>query len=299
MYATFLRRCAALLLDGGLVAFLGLATSRLLHFNAGTSALLFLLLLWIYKAGMEGSAAQGTVGKLALDLKVTSGDGAGIGPWRATGRFVAFLLSGCTLGIGFVIALFTDRRQALHDLLADTLVIRRGYDATHIAATPAAPQRSAAFRVAVIVGVLLLVPGLGVLGTLVMWAYTIRDLRAQVAEVLRLAVPIERAAGQALVAGQAPASISTASLGLSPPPATRYLAQIEVRNAAVVIRFGGVAHPLILGHQLVLYPVRSGNELIFVCGYARPPGARLDLDNSASLVTDIREDFLPRECRAG
>ncbi len=42
---------------------------------------------------------------------------------RAVGRFFAYLLSSITLCIGFVMAAFTERKQALHDIICDTLVV--------------------------------------------------------------------------------------------------------------------------------------------------------------------------------
>ena len=43
---------------------------------------------------------------------------------HATGRFFAKMISGFTFGIGYVMAGFTERKQALHDMIAGTLVLR-------------------------------------------------------------------------------------------------------------------------------------------------------------------------------
>ncbi len=61
---------------------------------------------WLYEALMESSSRQATLGKIA----------------RATGRYFAKWLSGLTLFIGYIIAGFTERKQALHDMVAGTLV---------------------------------------------------------------------------------------------------------------------------------------------------------------------------------
>jgi uncharacterized RDD family membrane protein YckC len=82
------------------------------------------LLSWLYFALMESSGWQATLGKRALGLRVTDSTGARIHFGRATGRFFGKMLSGALLGLGFVMAAFTARRQALHDLLAGTLVVR-------------------------------------------------------------------------------------------------------------------------------------------------------------------------------
>lgn len=79
---------------------------------------------WIYEAILESSSKQATVGKMALGLKVTDLNGNRISFARATGRHFAKVLSGMILLIGFFMAGFTDRKQALHDMIAGTLVLR-------------------------------------------------------------------------------------------------------------------------------------------------------------------------------
>ena len=83
------------------------------------------LLWWLYFALLESSRLQATLGKLALAIKVTTLDGRRIGFWRATLRTIAKYLSAAILLIGFIMAGLTRRRQALHDLLAGTLVVDR------------------------------------------------------------------------------------------------------------------------------------------------------------------------------
>ncbi len=83
------------------------------------------LLWWLYFALLESSRRQATLGKLALAIRVTTLDGRRIGFWRATGRTIAKYLSAVILMIGFIMAGFTRRKQALHDLIAGTLVVDR------------------------------------------------------------------------------------------------------------------------------------------------------------------------------
>jgi uncharacterized RDD family membrane protein YckC len=79
---------------------------------------------WLYEAGMESSSKQATVGKMALGLKVTDLEGRRISFARATGRHFAKFLSGIIFLIGYIMAGFTERKQALHDMIAGTLVVR-------------------------------------------------------------------------------------------------------------------------------------------------------------------------------
>jgi uncharacterized RDD family membrane protein YckC len=78
---------------------------------------------WLYYALMESSSYQATLGKRALGLRVVEMNGDPISFGRASGRFFAKLLSSILL-IGFLMAAFTEKKQALHDKIAGTVVIR-------------------------------------------------------------------------------------------------------------------------------------------------------------------------------
>lgn len=89
------------------------------------AALPFLVAIgWLYEALLTSSQWQATLGKKALGLKVTDEMGNRISFARATGRHFAKILSVMTCFIGFIMAAFTDRKRALHDMIAGTLVIR-------------------------------------------------------------------------------------------------------------------------------------------------------------------------------
>jgi len=81
---------------------------------------------WIYYAYLESSPNQGTLGKMALGLIVTDVQGRRISFGHATGRFFAKIITGLIpLGIGYMMAGFTEKKQALHDMIAATLVLRK------------------------------------------------------------------------------------------------------------------------------------------------------------------------------
>ncbi len=81
---------------------------------------------WLYYAGFESSGWQATPGKKVLGLYVTDIAGRRISFARATGRFFGKLLSGhLTIYIGYIMAGFTEKKQALHDMIASCLVLRR------------------------------------------------------------------------------------------------------------------------------------------------------------------------------
>ena len=80
---------------------------------------------WLYYALMESSSYQVTLGKMALGLKVTDLNGQRISFGRASGRYFGKILSGLILCIGFLMIGFTQKKQGLHDMLADTLVVKK------------------------------------------------------------------------------------------------------------------------------------------------------------------------------
>ena len=84
------------------------------------------LIQWLYHAYLESGEKQATWGKQALGLYVTDLMGNPITFGRASGRFFAKMITGMIpLGIGYIMAGFTERRQALHDMIASCLVLRR------------------------------------------------------------------------------------------------------------------------------------------------------------------------------
>ena len=82
-------------------------------------------LAWAYFAILESSPMQATIGKMVLHLYVADLHGDPITFARASIRYWLKILSNLTLLIGWLMAAFTPRKQALHDLLAGTLVLRR------------------------------------------------------------------------------------------------------------------------------------------------------------------------------
>jgi len=82
-------------------------------------------LYWVYFAALESSRLQATLGKRLVEIVVTDACGQRITFARATARHFAKYLSALPAFAGFFMAAFTARKQALHDLIAGCLVIRR------------------------------------------------------------------------------------------------------------------------------------------------------------------------------
>ena len=148
VYAGFWKRVAAYLIDAFVVGvaaqivqmllmavFFGLnmgsfASSPETMFSSA-SGIAFLVSVYLfplaiqaaYYAAFHASSKQATLGKMAVGIKVVRGDGRRITLARGIGRFFGFLLSGLILAIGYLMAAFTERKQGLHDMLCDTLVV--------------------------------------------------------------------------------------------------------------------------------------------------------------------------------
>lgn len=129
LHAGFWRRVAAYLIDFCIIL-LPLALVDVIVFAPFHPAtrlkldVFNLLLMWPYWALFESSSWQATPGKRIMHLSVVDIQGARIGFLRATGRYFAKILSNLTLLIGYVLAALTSRKQALHDLVVSTCVVR-------------------------------------------------------------------------------------------------------------------------------------------------------------------------------
>ena len=86
-----------------------------------------LVVTWLYHALMESSEWQATLGKKVLGLVVTDMDGRRISFWRATGRHFGKIVTNMVPAfIGYIMAGFTEKKQALHDMIAGCLILQRG-----------------------------------------------------------------------------------------------------------------------------------------------------------------------------
>jgi len=138
-FAGFWCRFAAYTIDGVIIGFvmnslywfirnqLQLGTS--FDFSENMTNVIFSLLnvifCWCYFSGMESSPLQATLGKWLVGIYVTDIEGNRIGFGKATGRFFSKIISGIILTVGYWLAGFTEKKQALHDMIAGCLVLRK------------------------------------------------------------------------------------------------------------------------------------------------------------------------------
>ena len=87
---------------------------------------LWVLISFLYWPVLESTALRGTVGKMLLGLVVADIDGGKLPFLRSLLRNLAKIISAIPFYIGFLLAAFTDRKQALHDLITKAVVLRQG-----------------------------------------------------------------------------------------------------------------------------------------------------------------------------
>lgn len=90
---------------------------------AGSIALYVIRVL--YGAFMESSKFQATIGKLAVGIKVTGTDGSRLTFVKALLRHIGKIVSGMIIFIGYIMAAFTEKKQALHDMIASSIVVKK------------------------------------------------------------------------------------------------------------------------------------------------------------------------------
>jgi len=136
VYAGFWKRYAAYFIDYVLLTVVTLPLSMIINVmgassgNEGVQVALTLVVMLLsmvisigYYAGFHASRGGATLGKMAVGIKVVRGNGERISFLRAFCRYLATIVSSLILMIGFIMAAFTERKQALHDMMCDTLVV--------------------------------------------------------------------------------------------------------------------------------------------------------------------------------
>lgn len=88
------------------------------------ASILSILFAWLYGALFISSKWQGTPGMKTLRMRVVDYNGHRIGFERASIRYIGFVISCFTLGIGFIIIAFTSHKQAIQDFIARTYVLK-------------------------------------------------------------------------------------------------------------------------------------------------------------------------------
>lgn len=119
VYSGFWRRFVASFLDGLIMLIPAWLLGMLLPYVGG------IILGLVYKPVFEASALKGTPGKAMMGMVVVSESGERLTLKQAYIRYFCSILSGLVLCIGYLMNLFTAKRQTLHDMIAECVVINQ------------------------------------------------------------------------------------------------------------------------------------------------------------------------------
>ena len=122
-YSDFFRRFIASVIDIFVIILFFVFVQFILGIMDGLFFnIIIFLIVWNYFAFQESSTRKGTVGKQAMNLIVTDLDGNKISFTQATIRFLGKFLAAVPFFAGFLLIFCTRKKQALHDIIAKTLV---------------------------------------------------------------------------------------------------------------------------------------------------------------------------------
>lgn len=289
LYAGFWRRAVAIVLDQFVVVVIVVIVTltatiiRGVAFNESSAeamgqvvALLFSL---IYFPMMESSKKQATLGKLALGIKVTDLHGERISFWRAMGRYWAKVLSGLILGIGYLMAGLTSRKQALHDMIASTLVVQRDIHAEDLASySESAKNGMSGWAIAAIVVSVSILP-IGILAAIAIPAYQDYVVRAQVTEGLNAAGAAKTAVAK-LYLEHGEVCESNDRCNVPHGSESQYVSDVTVGpGGSITVMFSSLDERV------------SGRTLVFI------PSEGQDSDGKDSVVWDCKGGTLPAKYR--
>lgn len=113
------------LFDGSMSTGEAIGIFAILASVASVTVLITIAIQVLYFSFMEASKYQATIGKIALGLTVTDSNGARLDFGKALLRNLGKIVSSMIMGIGYIMAGFTEKKQALHDMIASTLVVKK------------------------------------------------------------------------------------------------------------------------------------------------------------------------------
>ena len=270
LYAGFWRRVAASFIDS-LILMVPAIIGPLFLSDGLLNLVLQLAVACAYYALQHASESQATLGKRIFGIKVTDLEGNRIGIGRAIGRYFGLLLSSFLLLVGLLMAAFTRRKQALHDMIFSTLVVNREAEPQEVAAGGGTMAMTlGVWIVAVFLGILPFFGGMA--AAIAIPAYQDYTARAKMVEVI--------AAGNALTK-----QVEQAMREKRPWPTgrmpidTRYATEAEITPRGTVsvtvttelVRNGG---------RIQWTPVDRGGTIEWMC-----------------TSNDVPARLLPRQCR--
>lgn len=243
----------------------------------GTLLLVLLLMQLAYFTLLQGGSGMASLGKRALGLMVVGSDGQPIGYGRAALRYFILMITSYLLPL-LLVALFTRRRQGLHDFAAGSVVIERAsYDPQHWDYDGLHRSGRGGALLVLAIGLMVGVFVIGMLAAIAIPAYQDYTMRARVAAAIAQADAIKAGVTRHYTTSNEP--VQYADLGMSGPmslPGGGGL--ITVNTSGVITITMGL--PPLTGQSLRLTPNLSATGIGWACA-----------------SDDIRKKYLPQNCR--
>jgi uncharacterized RDD family membrane protein YckC/Tfp pilus assembly protein PilE len=294
-YANFGVRLVAFLLDRIFlsVACFGLAwlaamviatdAGGVIAFTFGLGFLFTIILGPIYFSVLESSAQQATLGKRIVGIKVVDLNGNRLSFMHALGRTMSAIITALVpLMIGYFMAAFTQRKQAIHDMIASTLVVTAQSVPGAVPTNEAKGGNSAAVVAVVVIAVVLFFFAvIGILAAIAIPQYHDYTMRAKLANVVMTVKSITPKVDQYFIDNQRlPADIQALGVTLSDAE-SKYVKSIQIdqRTGQVTAQITGVANA-------------EGMRLLFTPSEVGAPNAVWKCHSE-----DISPRLLPTACR--
>lgn len=274
-YAGFWRRYAAVFLDGLVVSLMFTPIAFIVGLIAGVLGLgqsiafgaalyvLFFVAYTAYYVFMESGERGATFGKRWVKIRVVDVNGSRISAGRALGRFVGHLLSYITGYLGFLIQPFTARKQALHDMVSGTVIVKTEKEASPVLVIIIAAASA-----------LLIVAVIGILAAVAIPAYQGYIVKAKT----NAALNVGHAATQAVQnyyaqTGKVPASIAETQVQLPPSPDVSAV-EVNPANGEIHVIFSDKTPPAVAGKYLSFMPTQAADgSITWTCSSSEiPPG---------------------------
>lgn len=282
VYAGFWKRFFALWIDGIIYNFIAVllaiwgfgALDNITDPDELTSQialyyLFYYLGLWMYFAIQESSSAQATIGKRALGIKVTDMSGQALTFAHAAGRQAAGAISYFIFLIGHLLAAFTRRKQALHDMIAGTVIVNNNFGPNQIVAVNQNPPAGMSVGgIIAVVALVLLIP-IGLIVALIsVPAYQDYGARAKVESAAFNAKQAQTAITlYAIETGYWPTNFEQAKLSSDDMRTNDYYIVLEEEG---VLRVNFEAPESVAGSQLLFSPkLENSGEYRWRCQSVR------------------------------
>ncbi|MGZ8257313.1 MAG: RDD family protein, partial [Gallionella sp.] len=204
---------------------------------------------------MEAGERGATYGKRALNIRVSDAAGNRISTARALGRWFGHWITNCTFYIGYLMQPFTEKKQALHDMVSSTVVIETNEK-----------SRGAGVVIAIVLGILMFIVLLGILAAIAIPAYQTYTSKAKLVAVYRVANQATNAVASFYVTHQqTPATLIEAGYQSALPAVVDNVLYDATTGEVQVVTSASLPRDIARKHLVYTPSVRGDGSVEWVC----------------------------------